>query len=71
MSTRNQFFAVYFMKVHLRQFSKIKSHKEVTKHGNQSFSNFICLMVEGSGSGYVQKMTDLDLDPGGPITYGS
>jgi hypothetical protein len=27
----SKFFAYYFLKVHLRHFSRIKSHKEVTK----------------------------------------
>jgi hypothetical protein len=35
-------------------FLKIKSHKEVTKSGNQGFSNYIfCLMIEGSGAGSI------------------
>ncbi len=29
--TNNYFSAYYFLKVHLHHFSKIKSHKEVTK----------------------------------------
>ncbi len=30
-STKNKFFAYYFLKVHLHHYSKIKSHKEVKK----------------------------------------
>jgi hypothetical protein len=43
------FSAYYFLKVHLHQFSKIKSHKEVTKSKNRGFSYYFCFMVEGSG----------------------
>jgi hypothetical protein len=32
------FYAYYFLKGHLYHFSKIKSHKEVTKSRNQGFS---------------------------------
>jgi len=42
----------YFLKVHLHHFSKIKSHKEVTKqYRNKGFSYYFCLILEGSGSG--------------------
>jgi len=44
------FSAYYFFKVHLHHFSKIKSHKEVTKSRNKVFSYYFCLMIEGSGS---------------------
>jgi hypothetical protein len=37
--------------VHLHNFSKIKSHKEVTKLGIKVFSYYICLIMEGSGAG--------------------
>jgi hypothetical protein len=40
-------FAYYCLKVHLNNFSKIKSHKEVIKQ------YYFSLMVEGSGSGSV------------------
>ncbi len=45
----------YFLKVYLHHFSKIKSHKEVTKQWNQCFSYYFCLLIEGSwfGSGFV------------------
>jgi hypothetical protein len=43
------FSAYYFLNVHLNHFSKIKSHKEVTKSRNQGFPYF-CLMIEESGS---------------------
>ncbi len=55
-ATKGKFFsAYYFSKVHLHHFSKIKSHKEVTKQleKNQGFSYNFCLMIEGSGSGSV------------------
>jgi hypothetical protein len=69
MSTKHRYFLIffpsYFLKVYLRQSSKIKSQKEVTKNsGNQGFSKF-------SGTGSVLIITDPDLDPGGPKTYGS
>ncbi len=55
--TKNNFFpsfsAFYFLKVHLHNFSKIKSHKEVKNSRNQGFSYNFCFMIEGSGSGAV------------------
>ncbi len=47
---KKRFFASYFLKVHLHQSSQLKSQKEVTKRINQSFSNFFCLLMDGSGS---------------------
>ncbi len=50
MATKKKFlsfFAFYFFKLHLHNFSKIKSHKEVKKNRNQGFSY---LMIEGSVS---------------------
>jgi hypothetical protein len=46
------FFAYYFVKLPLHNFSKIKSHKKVAKQygRNQWFSYYSCLMIEGSGS---------------------
>jgi hypothetical protein len=44
------FLAFYFLKVHLHQSSKIKSQKESQNRRNQSFSNYLCLIMEGSGS---------------------
>ncbi len=55
------FFAYYFLKVHLHHFSKIKSHKEVSKQlgreggGVQDFSYYYCLMVKRFGSGPLTK----------------
>ncbi len=51
------FFAYYFLKLHLRHFSKIKVTKEITTlYGrNQGFSYYFCLMVEGSGSVSVPR----------------
>jgi hypothetical protein len=43
-----QFFACYFLKVHLHYFSKIKSQKESQ---NSRIQDFFCMMIEGSGSG--------------------
>jgi hypothetical protein len=50
--TKNYFFVslLTFFKGTFTSFSKIKSHKEVTKSSNQGFSYYFCLMVEGSGS---------------------
>jgi hypothetical protein len=39
-----------FLKVHIHQFSKTKSPKEVKNSKNQGFSYYYCLMIEGSGS---------------------
>jgi hypothetical protein len=47
------FSAYYFLKVHLHHFSKIKSQKESQNSGNQGFSYFFCMVVEGSGSGSI------------------
>ncbi len=44
------FSAYYFLKVHLHHFSKIKSQKESQNSRNQGFSNYFCMMIEGSGS---------------------
>ncbi len=50
--TSTKFFAYYFLKVHLYHFSKLKSHKEVTKQweGSWSGSGSISL-TNGSWSG--------------------
>ncbi len=61
-------FFVYYFLVHLHHFSKVKSHKDVTKIRNQGFSYYFCLMMEGAGSGSVQ--VKMDPDPGGLKTYG-
>jgi hypothetical protein len=45
------FSAYYFLKVHLQHFSKIKSQKESQNSRNQGFSDYFCMMIEGSGSG--------------------
>jgi hypothetical protein len=42
--------AFYFLKVYLHHFLKIKSQNESRNSRNQGFSNFFCMMVEGSGS---------------------
>ena len=39
------------LKVDLQHFSKIKSQKDSQNNGNQSFSYYFCMMIEGSGSG--------------------
>ncbi len=54
------FSACYFLKVHLHQFSKMKSQKESQNSRNQGFSLYFCMMIEG-----------MDPDPEGPKTYGS
>ena len=46
-------FAFYFLKVHLRQSSKIKSHKEVTEQYLKI--KLFCLTMEGSGSGFTVR----------------
>jgi hypothetical protein len=65
-------FAYYFLKVEgtrLHNFSKIKSHTEVTKQEESVFSYYFCLMIEGSesifltnGSGFGRPET-YDPDP--------
>ena len=48
-----QFFFLirYFLKLHLHQFSKMKSQKESQNSRNQGFSYYFCMMIEGSGYG--------------------
>jgi hypothetical protein len=58
------------LKLHLHYFSKIKSHKEVTKQYELRFSNYFCLIIVGSGAG-CSVLLDPDPDPGGPKTYES
>ncbi len=58
----------YFLKVHLHNFSEIKSHKEVTqKVGIKVFLYYFCLMINrsgfvaltnGSGSRMLKKHSD-------------
>ncbi len=50
---KNNFSAYYFLKVHLQNFSKIKSQKESQNSRNQSFSYYFCMVAEGSGSGAI------------------
>ncbi len=47
------FSAYYFLKVHLHNFSKIKSQKESQNRRNQVFSFYFCMMIEWSGSGSI------------------
>ncbi len=49
------FSAYYFLRVpvHLHNFSKIKSQKESQNSRNQGFSYYLCMMIEGSGSGSI------------------
>jgi hypothetical protein len=47
------FSACYFLKTHLHHFIKIKSQKEVPNSRNQGFSYNFCLMIEGSGDGFI------------------
>jgi hypothetical protein len=74
MPAKNQIFntifsAYYFLKVHLHNFSKIKSQKESQKRRNEGFSYYFCMMIEGSGSRSIPPL--VDPDPGGPKTCGS
>jgi hypothetical protein len=50
------FSAYYFLKLHLHQFSKIKSPKGVKNSSNQAFSYYFCMMIEGSGSARLKNM---------------
>ncbi len=46
-----QFFSAYdFLKLHLHHFSKIKIQKESQNRRNQGFSDYFCMIIEGSGS---------------------
>jgi hypothetical protein len=47
----HNFFANYFLKLYLHNFSKIKSQKESQNSRKQGFSYYFCMMIEGSGSG--------------------
>ncbi len=47
------FSAYFFLKVHLHNFSKIKSQKESQNSRNQCYSYYFCMMIEGSGSGSI------------------
>ncbi len=56
MPAKKQFFntifsACYFLEVHLRYFSKIKSQKESQISRTQGFPYYFCMMIEGPGSG--------------------
>jgi hypothetical protein len=48
---KKSFSAYYFLKVHLHHFSKKKVKKKSQNSKNQAFSYYICLMIEGFGSG--------------------
>ena len=50
---KKKIFPYYFLKVHLLNFSKIKSQKESKNSRNQGFSYYFCMMIEGSGSGSI------------------
>ncbi len=55
LPAKNKFFntifsVYYFLKLHLHHFTKIKCQKESLNSKNQSFSNYFCMMIEGSGS---------------------
>jgi hypothetical protein len=63
----DKFFCLLFLKKHLHHFSKIKSHKKITKQKESRFSYYFGLMIEGPGP--FLRLTDPD--PGGPKTYGS
>ena len=47
------FSAYYFLKLHLHNFSKIKSQKGSQNSRNQGFSYYYCMMIEKSGSGSI------------------
>ncbi len=55
MPAKNEFFNTifspyYVLKLHLHNFSKMKSQKESQISRNQGFSYYFCTMIEGSGS---------------------
>ncbi len=50
------FSANYFLKLHLHNFSKIKSQKESQNSRNQGFSYYFCMIIEGSGSARPKNM---------------
>jgi hypothetical protein len=56
-------------RVHLHQSFRISRHQVVTKELKLRFFIFFCSLIEGSGSGSIQIITDPG--PGGPKTYRS
>ncbi len=64
-------FCIYFLKIHLHHFSKIKSQNNSQSSRYQGFSYSFCLVIEGSGSGSIPLTMVPDADPEGPKTYGS
>ncbi len=66
MQTKNGFLSKFFMLIsHFRYINIIKSHKIVLVPRNLIF----LLVIEGTVS--LQMITDPDLDPRGPKTFGS
>jgi hypothetical protein len=77
------FSAYYFLKVHIHNFSKIKSPKKSQNGRNQCFSYYFCLLMEGSGSETDPIHTSdewirirvaqkhVDPDPWDPYVFGS
>jgi hypothetical protein len=51
---KKYFYACSFLKVHSHHCSKITSQKELIKQHKSRLSKFVCLLMEGTGSGSVQ-----------------
>ncbi len=69
MPAKNKFFntifsVYYFVKLHLHHFSKIKSLKETHNSRNQGFSDYFCMMIEGSGSRAGNRSGSIPLTSG-------
>jgi hypothetical protein len=60
------FSAFYFLKVHVHNFSKIKSQKESQNRRNQGFSYYFCMMIEGFGSGSIHLTSGSEPGSGRP-----
>ncbi len=45
------YFAYYFLKLHIHNFSKMKVIKKSQNSRNQAFFYYFCVMIEGSGAG--------------------
>jgi hypothetical protein len=57
------FFCLYFLKVHLHNFSRQKVKKKSQNNRNQGFSYYFFLLIEGSGFGSRRPKTQTDPDP--------
>jgi hypothetical protein len=52
-------FCLFFLKLHVHHFSKIKVIKKSQNGRNEDFSYYFCLMIEGSGAGSVPRTKNM------------